>query len=71
MERFGFGVWSEVEIINDRGSCFMGVILPRSETFDALHLVVKLFNGYNVGIASRPHRLGEGDRLREGRLQDP
>jgi glutamyl-tRNA(Gln) amidotransferase subunit D len=26
------------------------VILPRSETFDDLHLVLKLRNGYNVGI---------------------
>ena len=54
MDRFGFGVWSEVEIRNDRGSVFTGVILPRSETCDALHIVVKLFTGYNVGIlASR------------------
>ena len=50
MERFGFGVWSEVEISNDRGSCFKGVVLPRSETCDEFHIVVKLFNGYNVGI---------------------
>ena len=50
MDRFGFGVWSEVEIVNDRGSCFNGVVLPRSETCDDLHIVVKLFNGYNVGV---------------------
>jgi glutamyl-tRNA(Gln) amidotransferase subunit D len=50
MERFGFGVWSEVEIVNDKGSRFNGVILPRSETCDEFHIVVKLFNGYNVGI---------------------
>jgi glutamyl-tRNA(Gln) amidotransferase subunit D len=41
-----------VEITNDSGSRFVGVILPRSETFDDLHLVVKLVNGYNVGIAA-------------------
>jgi glutamyl-tRNA(Gln) amidotransferase subunit D len=50
LERFGIGVWSEVEIVNEQGSAFAGVVLPRSETADDLHLVVKLFNGYNVGI---------------------
>jgi glutamyl-tRNA(Gln) amidotransferase subunit D len=52
MEQYQFGVWSEVEVTNDRGSTFIGVILPRSETFDELHLVIKLFIGYNVGIAA-------------------
>ncbi|MCE5267366.1 MAG: hypothetical protein LLG00_05720, partial [Planctomycetaceae bacterium] len=52
LEKNQLGVWSEVEVTNDRGSTFVGVILPRSETFDDLHLVVKLFNGYNVGIAA-------------------
>jgi glutamyl-tRNA(Gln) amidotransferase subunit D len=50
LDRFGIGVWSEVEIVNDEGSNFTGVILPRSENADDLHIVVKLFNGYNVGI---------------------
>jgi len=54
LDRFGIGVWSEVELVNDQGSSFKGVILPRSETCDDLHIVVKLFNGYNVGVlASR------------------
>ena len=52
MDQYQFGVWSEVEVTNDRGSTFIGVILPRSETFDELHLVIKLFIGYNVGIAA-------------------
>jgi glutamyl-tRNA(Gln) amidotransferase subunit D len=49
-EQYAIGVWSEVEIVNDRGSSFVGVVLPRSENADDLHIVVKLFNGYNVGI---------------------
>ncbi|MHB0971761.1 MAG: Glu-tRNA(Gln) amidotransferase subunit GatD [Thermoanaerobaculia bacterium] len=49
-EKYSIGVWSEVEIVNDRGSSFVGVVLPRSEQADDLHIVVKLFNGYNVGI---------------------
>jgi glutamyl-tRNA(Gln) amidotransferase subunit D len=48
--RHGVRVWSEVRLVNDAGSVFEGVILPRSETFDDLHLVIKLRNGYNVGI---------------------
>ena len=50
LDRFAIGVWSEVDLVNDRGSRFKGVILPRSETCDDLHIVVKLFNGYNVGV---------------------
>ena len=52
LEKYGIGVWSEVEVTNDSGSTFTGVILPRSETCDDLHLVIKLFTGYNVGIAA-------------------
>lgn len=52
LEKHQIGVWSEVSVTNDCGSVFTGVILPRSETFDELHLVIKLFNGYNVGIAA-------------------
>jgi glutamyl-tRNA(Gln) amidotransferase subunit D len=50
LDRFGIGVWSEVELVNDRGSRFKGVILPRNETCDDLHIVIKLFTGYNVGV---------------------
>jgi len=59
LERFQIGVWSEVEVENDTGSKFTGVILPRSETYDDLHIVIKLFTGYNVGVAA--------GRIREAR----
>jgi len=42
-------VWSEVEMQTNRG-LFKGLILPRSETADNLHIVLKLANGYNIGI---------------------
>ena len=45
----GLKVWSDVIIKSDRGT-FKGIILPRAETEDDLHIVVKLHNGYNVGI---------------------
>ena len=43
-------VWSDVRLVNDAGSVFEGVILPRSETLDDEHVVIKMKNGYNVGI---------------------
>jgi glutamyl-tRNA(Gln) amidotransferase subunit D len=50
LERFGVKVWSDVNCTNDAGSVFEGVILPRSETFDEFHIVIKLKTGYNVGV---------------------
>ena len=42
-------VWSDVEVKAESGS-FRGIILPRSETADDKHIVLKLNNGYNVGL---------------------
>jgi len=42
-------VWSSVEMSTKRGT-FKGIILPRSETADNRHIVMKLHNGYNIGI---------------------
>ena len=47
---WGVRVWSDVHLVNDAGSIFEGVILPRSETLDDEHLVIKMKNGYNVGL---------------------
>ncbi len=55
-------VWSSVDMETDRG-LFRGIILPRSETADARHIVLKLDNGYNIGIAvSQIHRITERSR---------
>ena len=50
LQEWGVRVWSDVRVVNDRGSAFEGVILPRSETYDDLHVVIKMKNGYNVGL---------------------
>ncbi len=50
LAEWGVGVWSDVRLVNDAGSVFEGVILPRSETYDDLHIVIKQKTGYNVGI---------------------
>ncbi len=44
-------VWSDAEVSTTRGK-FVGIILPRSETADDFHVVMKLRNGYNVGLAA-------------------
>ena len=49
MKANGVKVWSEVTVETSRGN-FKGIILPRSETADPYHLVLKLDNGYNVGL---------------------
>jgi glutamyl-tRNA(Gln) amidotransferase subunit D len=50
LEQWGMRVWGDVRVRNTAGSTFEGVILPRGETFDDLHVVLKLKTGYNVGI---------------------
>jgi glutamyl-tRNA(Gln) amidotransferase subunit D len=42
-------VWSDVKIVTTKGE-FTGIILPRSETADPLHIVLKLRSGYNIGV---------------------
>ncbi len=49
MLRFDVGVWFDVDVKTTEGS-FRGIILPRSETADAFHLVLKMDSGYNVGL---------------------
>ncbi|HEQ97769.1 MAG TPA: Glu-tRNA(Gln) amidotransferase subunit GatD [candidate division Zixibacteria bacterium] len=49
LKNFNVYVWSDVEVETTKG-VFAGVILPRSETADDCHLVLKMSNGYNVGV---------------------
>ena len=51
LKDYGAMVWSDVEITAESGK-FTGIVLPRSETADSLHVVLKLRSGYNVGIAA-------------------
>ncbi|OGL46019.1 MAG: glutamyl-tRNA(Gln) amidotransferase subunit D, partial [Candidatus Schekmanbacteria bacterium RBG_13_48_7] len=61
LKEYRVEVWSDAEIDTSRGS-FNGIILPRSETADDRHIVIKLRNGYNVGLDIRTitdiHQLG-------------
>jgi len=49
LQRFEAPVWSDVTVRTERGE-FAGLILPRSETADAEHIVLKMITGYNVGL---------------------
>jgi glutamyl-tRNA(Gln) amidotransferase subunit D len=51
LKAYNAQVWSDVEIRTDQGS-FTGIVLPRSETADPHHIVLKLRSGYNVGVAA-------------------
>jgi len=50
LKKYKVRVWSEARITTTRGE-FEGIILPRSESDDDRHVVLKLDSGYNVGIA--------------------
>jgi len=49
LQKFNAPVWSDVELITSKGN-YKGIILPRSETADELHVVLKMPIGYNIGI---------------------
>jgi glutamyl-tRNA(Gln) amidotransferase subunit D len=49
LDRFGVRVWSDV-MLSTAAASFHGIILPRQETADDRHIVLKLHSGYNVGI---------------------
>jgi glutamyl-tRNA(Gln) amidotransferase subunit D len=58
LQHFQVQVWSDVTFITPTGR-YTGIVLPRSETSDPLHIVLKLRSGYNIGI--RADRVTEVD----------
>ncbi|MGB9912068.1 MAG: Glu-tRNA(Gln) amidotransferase subunit GatD, partial [Candidatus Kapaibacteriota bacterium] len=50
LKSFAVSVWSEVKVVT-QDTTFVGIILPRSPKSDDKHIVLKLRNGYNVGIS--------------------
>lgn len=49
LKELGISVWSDVVLETTHGT-FEGIVLPRSETDDEHHIVLKLKSGYNVGV---------------------
>ncbi|MDX9790596.1 MAG: Glu-tRNA(Gln) amidotransferase subunit GatD [Candidatus Kapaibacterium sp.] len=50
LKKFEALVWSDIDVETSDGSFYSGIILPRSETADDKHLVIKMATGYNIGI---------------------
>jgi glutamyl-tRNA(Gln) amidotransferase subunit D len=70
LTQHGVGVWSDVDIDSTDGQ-FTGLILPRSETADDRHIVLKLASGYNVGIAAETITAIREKGRREAHYQIP
>ena len=70
MQRFDVTVWSDVEVESTRGR-FRGLVLPRSETSDAEHLVLKLNSGYNIGVRADTIRTLKKCGYREAHYKVP
>ena len=49
LQKFDAKVWTDITFITPTGR-YTGIVLPRSETADPLHIVLKLRSGYNIGI---------------------
>lgn len=49
LKKFNALVWSNVNVTTTDGK-YVGTILPRSETADNIHVVLKIAVGYNVGV---------------------
>lgn len=49
LKKFNAYIWSDVDLVTEEHT-FQGIILPRSETSDEFHIVLKLESGYNIGI---------------------
>lgn len=70
LKKFGVKVWADVEIKTNTG-VFSGLILPRSETEDDEHIVIKMHNGYNTGIHAGNIQEIKQVGYREGKYKIP
>lgn len=70
LKRYGVKVWCDVEIETTKGN-FEGLILPRSSTEDAHHIVIKMKSGYNTGIHVDNIKNIKKVGYREGKYQIP
>jgi glutamyl-tRNA(Gln) amidotransferase subunit D len=71
LQEHGVRVWSDV-VIETHDGRFAGLILPRAETENADHIVLKVENGYNIGVnVDRIVRIREiGYRRSEYRIRE-
>ncbi len=50
LKKYNVRVWGQTTVETTRGK-FVGTVLPRSESDDDRHIVLKIPTGYNVGVA--------------------
>jgi glutamyl-tRNA(Gln) amidotransferase subunit D len=54
----------DVVRVNGEGKTYEGILIPRSESGDSTHIVVKMKSGYNIGIRLTPNvkieKIGKG-----------
>lgn len=70
LKNFSVYVWSSVDVKTTEGT-FTGIILPRSETSDDKHLVLKLDNGYNIGVNVSTVKFIQEKGFKEAHYQIP
>ena len=56
LQKFSALIWSDIEVLTADGT-YKGRVLPRSETADDKHIVIKLVSGYNIGIAHQEYSI--------------
>lgn len=70
LKKFDVSVWDRVRIEAESG-VFEGILLPRNEMADPLHIVLKLDSGYNVGIRAQKISSIENIGRKEGHYEVP
>lgn len=70
LKKYDVAVWDRVEIETTKG-LFTGLILPRSKTEDAEHIVIKMPIGYNTGVHVSSIRSIKKTGHREGHYSIP
>ncbi len=70
LKTYGIRVWSDARIKTDE-DVFEGIVLPRSETADGDHVVIKMITGYNVGIRAERIRSAEELGYKEAHYKIP
>jgi glutamyl-tRNA(Gln) amidotransferase subunit D len=65
LKKAGCQVGDVIRVTSD-GKAYEGILIPRSETGDGKHVVVKLKSGYNVGVRIKPNvkieKIGKGTK---------
>jgi len=65
LKKAGCQVGDVIRVTSD-GKAYEGILIPRSETGDGKHVVVKLKSGYNVGVRITPgikiEKIGKGTK---------